>query len=91
MTLEILLESCRFGCVAECDGYFNAPRKVCCCSPHFPLIVLFQSAREVTGEAGVVAVRVSNAGELINVVEHNDGLPGRSPIHGTKPGRNRCL
>ena len=86
MTLEILLESSGFGQITKCNGNFNPPGKVTCRSWHFPLIVLFQAAREVTGKAGVVAVRVINAGELINVVEHNNGLPGRSPVHGTKPG-----
>jgi hypothetical protein len=45
-----------------------------------------QTAFKITGEAGVMVVRVINADELINVVEHSGGLPGRSPVQGTKPG-----
>jgi hypothetical protein len=86
MALEILLESGCFRRITEGDGDFNPPRQMVCCRPHVSRIVLLQSALEATGEAGVVAVRVINADELINVVEHNDGLPGRSPIDGTKPG-----
>jgi hypothetical protein len=80
VTLEILLESWSFGGIPEGDGHFNPPRQVVCGRPYYSQIVLLQAALKITGEAGVMAVRVINANELVNVVEHGVYLPGRSPV-----------
>jgi hypothetical protein len=86
VAFEILLKGSCLGRVAECDGYFDPTWKVLCCSPYFLLIVLFETAIKISGKACVMTVRVINADELINVMEQIDGLPGRSPGQGTKPG-----
>lgn len=78
MTLEVLLKGCRFGAVAKCDGGLNPPRSMICSWLHMSLVMLFQSEVEISREPGVMAFRGIDTDELINVVEHVDGLPGRS-------------
>jgi len=68
VALEILLESSGFGRITECNGNFNPPGKVNCGRSHFSQIVLLQTTLKITGEAGVMAVRVINADELIRAL-----------------------
>ena len=59
MAFQILFESCGFGYIMECDGNLNAPGNVICRGPHFPLIVLFDSALQIACEPRVMAFRTS--------------------------------
>ena len=70
MTFEVLLECSSFGPVSKCDGDFDPPRAVVCCTWNLSLIVLSEAAFEISGEASVVAAREINATELIDVVKH---------------------
>jgi hypothetical protein len=67
---EILLEGRGFGCIMKCDGDFNPPGTVICSGLHFSLIVLFDSTLQIARESRVMPRGISNATELVNVVEH---------------------
>lgn len=75
MTLEVLFEGGGFRRIPESDCNFNPPWPEVCGGLHFALIVLLQPKFQIPGESGVVAIRIGEAAQLVDVVEHGRSLP----------------